>query len=163
MLTLCPTTAGDLAELAAMEADPDTGRWLGDTGLGWHERAMADPDQEHLAAWAGGELAGFVVLAGLGRADRSIELRRMVITPRFRGAGRGRALLLAALGRARGQHRAGRVWLDVKAGNVRARSLYLAMGFTLVRDQPGGGPAPGGQPADDDLLIMEYSALPGMC
>jgi diamine N-acetyltransferase len=157
MLRLRPTGAADMAELAAMEADPDTGRWLGETGLRWHERALADPDQEHLAAWAGSELAGFVVLAGLRRADRSIELRRMVIAPRFRGAGRGRALLAAALGRAREQHRARLVWLDVKAGNLRARSLYAAAGFTLARTQPGTG-----QPGPEDLLIMEHPGPPGL-
>ena len=99
MLRLRPTGAGDLAQLMDMEADPDTGHWLGETGSAWHEQVLADPDQEHLSAWVDGELSGFVVLAGLCRGDRSVELRRMVIARGFRGTGRGRALLAAALGK----------------------------------------------------------------
>lgn len=148
MLELRVTTLDDLADVHAMEQAADTGQWLGETGRRWHEQALADPDQEHLAAGPRGALTGFAVLAGLERADRVIELRRMVVAPASRGTGQGRALLRAAIARAYDQHGAARVWLDVRPGNQRARSLYQAEGFAPVA---GVGPAPG-----DDLLVLEH-------
>jgi diamine N-acetyltransferase len=154
MLTLRETTAADLGWVVAMETAPDTRQWLGETGLAWHERALADPDQEHLVAGDGTALAGFVVLAGLRRADRVIELRRMVVAAAFRGSGRGRALLQTALDRACHHHRARRVWLDVKTGNLRARSLYASAGLTVAPALATVMPEP--DAAASDLLVMEH-------
>jgi diamine N-acetyltransferase len=154
VLTLRPTTAADLAQVAAMEAAADTGSWLAETGLTWHERALADPDQEHLAAVEPGVLAGFAVLAGLRRDDHVVELRRMVVSAELRGAGRGRELLRAALARAYRTHGASRVWLDVKTDNLRARALYEADGFVVVRTLACALPAADGVPSD--LLVLEH-------
>jgi diamine N-acetyltransferase len=132
VLTLRLTTPGEVAAVTAIEAAADTGEWLGDTGHAWHERALADPAQEHLVAGEPGALLGFAVLAGLDRRDRVIELRRMVVAPALRGTGKGRALLQAVLTRALRQHQAARVWLDVKPDNLRARSLYESEGFTVT-------------------------------
>ena len=157
MLALRLTTADDLDQVSAIEQAADTGQWLGETGPTWHERALADPDQAHLAAGEPGVMTGFVVLAGLQRSDRVIELRRMVVAPAFRGRGQGRALLQAALARAYHQNCAQRVWLDVKTGNLRARSLYESEGFVAVA-----GPAPGpGSEGTSDLLVMEHPGVPG--
>lgn len=49
----------------------------------------------------------------------------MVIAAERRGAGLGRRLLRAAVGRAYEHHAARRVWLDVKDDNVRARALLF--------------------------------------
>jgi diamine N-acetyltransferase len=73
-VSIRPGTAADLAGGAALETGPDTARWLGETGLAWHERALADPDQEHLVAEEDGHLAGFAVLAGLRDGGPAIEL-----------------------------------------------------------------------------------------
>ncbi|MEP7026036.1 MAG: GNAT family N-acetyltransferase, partial [Actinomycetota bacterium] len=97
MLTLRPITARDLIHVAAWEARADTSMWLGETGRAWHESVLADPDQEHLIAEDTAALAGFAVLAGMRTGDGAIELRRIVVAPAFRGTGRGRALLRAAL------------------------------------------------------------------
>jgi diamine N-acetyltransferase len=133
MLMIRPTRADDLTRIAVLEAAPDTPQWLGETGFAWHERALTDPDQEHLVAESGGAPAAFVILAGLRGSDGAIELRRMVVGPDFRGAGQGRALLKAALARAHDHHGASRVWLDVKAENVRARALYESERFVLTQ------------------------------
>lgn len=50
MLTLRATTSADIRHVTSWEADADTAPWLGETGRGWHERALADPDQHHLIA-----------------------------------------------------------------------------------------------------------------
>ena len=48
MLRTRPATAKDLETLVALETGPDTARYLGVTGLGYHRTVLADPDQEHI-------------------------------------------------------------------------------------------------------------------
>lgn len=131
MLALRPTTEADLAAVLAWEAEQDTTCWLGDTGPAWHRNALGDPAQEHLTAVAGARSVGFAVLARLG--EPAVELRRMVVAPPHRGEGLGRELLRAVVARATAGHGATGVWLDVKAGNARARRLYETEGFTVTR------------------------------
>jgi diamine N-acetyltransferase len=151
-MTLRATAAADLGHVTAWEAQADTRMWLGETGPAWHEQAVADPDQEHLIAEDAGTPAGFAVLAAVRTGDGAIELRRMVVSPAVRGTGRGRALLRAVLARAGHDHRAARVWLDVKPQNQRARQLYETEGFTLTRTIPGALTEPDG--TTTDLLVM---------
>ncbi|MBE3007887.1 GNAT family N-acetyltransferase [Microbispora sp. NEAU-D428] len=154
MLRTRPTVHEDLARLVEWETDPDTSVWLGETGRDWHERALADPNQDHILAERDGALSGFAVLAGIRRTDRVLELRRMVVSPAQRGAGRGRALLRAALACAYEHHGAGRVWLDVKAHNRRARALYESEGFAVTDVLAGAVGEPDGTATD--LVIMVH-------
>jgi len=156
MLTLRTTTSADVLHVTGWEADADTAMWLGQTGRSWHERVLADPDQQHLTAEDAGTPAGFVVLAGVRSGSGTIELRRMVVSSAFRGTGRGRELLRAALAHARREHRATQVWLDVKVPNLRARGLYESEGFTPARTIPGGATEPDG--TTTDLLVMTREA-----
>jgi len=64
VLTLRPTGEADLDSIVAIEAAEDTARWLGETGPDWHERARADPDQDHVVAELDGVIVGFGVMAG---------------------------------------------------------------------------------------------------
>jgi diamine N-acetyltransferase len=80
----------------------------------------------------------------------------MVVSPAFRGAGRGRALLRAALARARREHRAARIWLDVKPHDVRARRLYESEGFVLTRTTARALTEPDGMKTG--LLVMTRDA-----
>jgi ribosomal protein S18 acetylase RimI-like enzyme len=137
--------------ITGWEADEDTVVWLGETGPCWHERALADPDQQHLTAVDGDVLAGFVVLAGV-RGGGIIELRRIVLPPALRGAGRGRELFRAALAHAHREYQATQIWLDVKDDNVRARRLYESEGFIPARTIPDGVTEPDGTATD--LLVM---------
>jgi ribosomal protein S18 acetylase RimI-like enzyme len=155
MLTLRPAAADDLQNLAEWEAEPGTSTWLGETGPAWHARALSDPDQEHLVAIEAEATVGFAVLAGL-RDGEAIELRRMVISPAHRRTGRGRALLTAALARAYQHHGARRVWLDVKAHNHRARTLYESEGFTATETLTGAITEADGTLSD--LVIMAHQA-----
>ncbi|MPZ63616.1 MAG: GNAT family N-acetyltransferase [Propionibacteriales bacterium] len=133
MLSIRPTAVADLAVVTALEDEPDTAEWLCETGPAWHERALQDPDQEHLVAEYDGGTAGFMVLAGLRRSDGVLELRRIVAAPAVRRTGVGRAMLKAAVACAIDVHDARRVWLDVKTQNVRARTLYESEGFVPTR------------------------------
>lgn len=144
MVTLRRTEHPDLDLIAAVEADADTRRWLGDTSAAWHVAALDDPDQEHLVLLEEGGFAGFAVLAGLTDPGGGIELRRLVVAAHRRGRGLGGSALRAVVGRAfsSGAHR---VWLDVKEANRRAQARYAGAGFTregLLRDacaEPDGG------------------------
>lgn len=153
MLTLRPTTAADLQSVAGWEAEPGTAVWLGETGREWHARALDDPGQEHLIGSADGVPVGFAVLAGVGEGE-AIELRRMVVATAHRGAGHGRALLTAVLAQAYHRHGAGRVWLDVKPGNARARALYASAGFTVIETRAGAIAELDG--TRSDLIVMTH-------
>jgi len=60
----------------------------------------------------------------------------MYVVPDQRGKGLGRRLLLAALERARAWPEVEQVWLDVTTGNIAARALYVACGFTSIAIKP---------------------------
>lgn len=94
------------------------------------------------------------MLAGVRNGGGAIELRRMVVSSAFRGTGRGRELLRAAVAHSRREHRATHVWLDVKVRNLRARRLYESEGFTPARTIPGGLTEPDG--TTTDLLVMTH-------
>ena len=134
-----PTVAGEVDLVLAMEADPDTAPWLGDSSRAWH----AAPDVEHLLASRDGALVGFVVLAGPRGGETGTELRRIVVAAEHRGRGHGRAVLRAALARV-ADGGSGRVWLDVKPDNRRARALYETEGFTVERELLADPRDPGG-------------------
>lgn len=153
MLTLRPTTSGDLHDVVGWESEPGTAVWLADTGHAWHAHALSDPDQEHLIGLDSGVPIGFVVLAGV-RTGKTIELRRMVVSGAHRGTGRGRALLRAALARAYDRGGARGVWLDVKPANVRARALYESAGFVATETRAGAIPEPDG--TRSDLIVMTH-------
>lgn len=152
-LVLQLTQQVDLCQMVAFETDPPTRCWLGETGEYWHRRAISDGTQEHLTAVLDGTGAiGFVVLAGLGQVPSVIEIRRVVIGAEWQGLGHGRALLRAAIERARALHGATKVWLDVKPGNRRARALYGQEGFREERLIADAMAEPDG--TFSDLIIM---------
>ncbi|HEV2637116.1 MAG TPA: GNAT family N-acetyltransferase [Actinocrinis sp.] len=159
MLRTRPATAHDLETLVALETGPDTARYLGTTGLGFHRRALADPDQEHIVGElgppdSGAAIVGFVLLAGLRDGGGLIELRRIVLSGAHRGGGHGRALFRAAVARAYRWHCATGLWLDVKPDNARGRALYESEGLARTGTIP--DPTdPGGR-----LLLMAYPARP---
>lgn len=159
MLRTRPATASDLETLVALETGPDTARYLGVTGLGFHQAVLADPDQEHIVGEledvaAGTVIAGFVVLAGLSEGGGRIELRRIVLSHTHRGGGHGRELFRAAVRRAFRRHGATGLWLDVKPENKRGRALYESEGLVQTGTIP--DPTdPGGV-----LLLMAYPNPP---
>ena len=128
---LCRATAGDRRGRDpsghALEADPEALPFI----LRWsdheHLAAISDPDQVHLAIDVGDQLAGFALLAGIGNHHRSVELRRLVVSPPGQGLGKtALALIIQHAFERLGAHR---LWLDVKVANRRGRRAYERAGF----------------------------------
>ena len=92
----------------------------------------------------GGAVRGFAsgrLLAG------TVHVLRLAVDPAVRRRGHGRALLAALLAWAV-EVAADDVTLEVRAGNVAARALYGAAGFTEV------GRRPGYYPDGEDAVLM---------
>jgi RimJ/RimL family protein N-acetyltransferase len=126
---LRPTTPGDLDFVLDAERDPENARFILPWTRDQHARALADPDAAHRIIERGGtrDRVGFVLLLGLTSAHGSLEFRRIVVTAKGRGL--GRAAVRAVKRLAFEEHKANRLWLDVKDFNARARHLYASEGF----------------------------------
>jgi len=96
-----------------------------------HEAAIRFPDFRHFIIEAGPGLdaVGFLILIGCRSPHHSLELKRMVV--QTKGQGMGRAALRLVKKIAFDDLGAHRLWLDVKARNLRAKALYDSEGFCL--------------------------------
>ncbi|OAB55268.1 hypothetical protein AY600_13855 [Phormidium willei BDU 130791] len=129
-LELRPTRHADLGFVRAAEAAPENRDFVGQWSHEDHARCIASDDCAHFTLFAEGEAppAGYVILQGLETPDRSLLLRRLVVTRKGQGVG-GRALRAAQrfCFETLGFHR---LWLDVHEDNP-ARHLYERLGFVL--------------------------------
>jgi diamine N-acetyltransferase len=129
IVRLSTTTDADLDFVEKAESDPDTSPFIVPWPRHRHTIALGDPDIAHrIAKDEAQNPVGFVILAGLTNADSSIEFRRIVVVRK--GEGCGRLIVRAVKELAFNELRAHRLWLDVKAHNARARSLYKSEGFS---------------------------------
>jgi RimJ/RimL family protein N-acetyltransferase len=146
------TVDDDLGPFVEAQGEPDTRRWLGEVSLAWHQRALRTPGLEHLTIEHDGDIAGFVLLAGVADPSRIVELRRIVTLPHLRGLGIGRATLVRVVDRVFDIHGAHRLWLDVKSGNAGARRVYERVGFRFEGELRDSWPEPDG--TFSSLVIM---------
>jgi diamine N-acetyltransferase len=142
---LRPTDRADLRFCLSAESDPGVAPYISPWTAEQHEAALTDPDQRHLLLRHDGRRVGFVLLAGLARADRVVEFRRLVVTER--GQGLGRRAVDLVVREVFQRWGAERLWLDVKRGNRRARRIYADAGFRVERD--------------GELVIMSRGVTPG--
>ncbi|MBA3590918.1 N-acetyltransferase [Methylibium sp.] len=128
-LRLRPTMLFDLDFVLTVEQDPACRPFITPWERTQHEGAVRFPDFRHfiVEAGTGTQAVGFVILQGCRSRHRSIELKRMVI--QVQGQGLGRACLRMLEQIAFRDLHAHRLWLDVKANNVRAKALYDSEGF----------------------------------
>lgn len=122
----------------------------------WSEAAMAaelaSPHGTYLLVEEGGRILGYGgVRVVRGAADADIQT--IALDAAARGVGRGRALLVALLERARDAG-ARTVFLEVRADNPVAQGLYLREGFTVTGRRPRYY-----QPDDVDALIMQLDLV----
>jgi ribosomal protein S18 acetylase RimI-like enzyme len=100
---------------------------------GWVQSSLAtmgDPGHAVLVAELEGRVVGFVTLSPSrhwsGEAEASIG--ELVVSQRAEGGGIGRALVQAAMARAR-ENGCARISVSTGAANARARALYRRLGF----------------------------------
>jgi ribosomal-protein-alanine N-acetyltransferase len=92
----------------------------------------------------------FVALTGFDE----LHLLNVTVAPPWQGQGHGHALLnaVAEHGRRRGLTT---LWLEVRAGNVRARTLYRELGFVEAGLRRGYYPATAGR--REDAVVMSLA------
>lgn len=128
-LDLRPTTPSDLEFVLAAESDPENAPYVGQWSRQRHLDHLTRSPQGHqiLLSVPDHHPIGYAIFMGIGDPNRSIQLKRLVIT--VKGKGYGRAALQRFKGLAFDQWGAHRFWLDVKDHNQRARYLYGSCGF----------------------------------
>lgn len=110
---------------------------------------------ECLTAADGGLIGYFLAMPGVDE----LHLLNLTVAPEHQGRGHARALLsrVVELARGRGDDA---VWLEVRAGNSRARDLYLRNGFTEVGLRRGYYPAAASRREDAVLMRRGVDPLP---
>ena len=126
MVTLRSTQVPDLDYVLAAESSPENSPYIGQWSREQHIDLFSQADAAHLIVEdhqaTPPEKVGYVILQGLTDPDASILLKRLVITRKAQGYGRGAIELVKEM--AFNKYHAHRLWLDVKDFNYRAQSLY---------------------------------------
>ncbi len=125
-LIVRPTRVEDVEWVLGAEAAPAQRPFVTQWTRDAHQQALTNEDRAHGIIEDGGDLIGYVILAGLAEG-RSIELVRIVVTRPGRGI--GRRVLRAIERHAFDVLGAHRLWLDVFTHNDRALGLYRSEGF----------------------------------
>lgn len=84
-IRLVPSTQDDIDFVVFAEHDRRIAPFIMPWNRSRHVAALAEPDLSHQCVWVDRRIAGFVLLAGLLSCNRSIELRRLVVTLQGRG------------------------------------------------------------------------------
>ena len=95
----------------------------------WQQRFEADPEYDPTLCFIALDAEGIV---GVAQCWTSAYIKDLVVHPRARGLGLGRALLLHTF-KVFAQRREGFVDLKVREDNLRARGLYESAGMYVVR------------------------------
>lgn len=132
-MTIClrPTQSADLDFVIVAEADPENAPYINHWTLAHHQAAIMDEAIAHFIIERSADQApvGYTLLEGLQDPDRSVLLRRLVITAKGQGYGRTALRSLKAL--VFDEWQMHRFWLDVKDFNQRAIHLYQTEGFVV--------------------------------
>jgi steroid delta-isomerase-like uncharacterized protein len=135
-LRLRATADADLDFVLALESAADNSPFVGQWSREEHRAAIRSADMAHLIIETADERpVGYAIVTGVRNPHGSVCLQRIVIGEKGRGFGREALRLIAPF--AFEQCGAHRLWLDVKAGNARAKGLYESVGFAvegLLRD-----------------------------
>lgn len=150
--TLAPMTIADLDAVMAIESAaydfPWTrGNFIDSLAAGYLAHLLLAPDGNRSV------LGYFVAMAGV----EELHLLNITVEPAVQGRGHARTLLgaLAVLCR---QHGAGSLWLEVRASNGRAKSMYEHVGFTQAGLRKGYYPATFGRREDAVVMRLKVDA-----
>lgn len=135
-LVLRYTEEKDLDYIINAEKEPENLPYVGQWTREQHLRALSDEDVLHIVLEDNQNTKiGYAIIAGIQNPNKSIELKRIVVTKKGEGFGRIFLRLIKRL--LFNQLNAHRLWLDVRDYNIRAKSLYKAEGFIeegLIRE-----------------------------
>lgn len=131
------TEEKDLDFVYDTEHKPDNAQYVGLWTKEQHMKALTQEDMLHLIIGNAKthKPVGYVIIAGLENPNHNIEVRRIVISEKGKGFGRGTLKLVKKI--AFKQLKAHRLWLDVRFKNHMAQSLYQSEGFVkegVLRD-----------------------------
>ena len=88
-MLLTKTQKEDLDQIMAMETHPDNSAFVFPNTKEEHLDLLRNEDINHfILREADGSIIGYLILAGLTNANKSIELRRIVISIKGKGYGR---------------------------------------------------------------------------
>jgi ribosomal-protein-alanine N-acetyltransferase len=149
--SLLPLTIAQLDAVLAIEVEvypfPWTrGNFIDSLAAGYWARTLYTAD---------GLLIGYLVaMAGV----EEMHLLNITVAPPHQHCGHARAMHAALIAEAKRQ-RASRLWLEVRASNARARSLYERLGYRAIGLRKSYYPAPAGQ--REDAIVMGLDLLGG--
>lgn len=114
--------------LLVMECESKYPDYIGQWSLQQHADAINNPDFLHLTFFNGeNEFIGYVILKGIANTHRSIELMRVAVMKT--GLGYGKEIIGQIIRLSFDNLKAHRLWLDVRANNIRAQNAYQNIGF----------------------------------
>lgn len=117
-------TADDIAVVLGLEREIFTEAWSRDD----FEFCVEDGNEYPFVLEADGSIVGYCVIAYI---VGECEISNVAVAKEHRGQGLGRALMDRMLLEAK-RLGASKVMLEVRAGNVPARTMYDSYGFTAV-------------------------------
>ena len=144
-MTLRPATADDLAAIMMLERTSfPTDAW----SEAMMREELASPHGWYVVDDEAGRLVGYAGLRAVAGA-KDADIQTIAIAEVSRGSGRGRAMLRALLAEA-ARRRVTDVFLEVRADNPVAQSLYVSEGFAEIGRKPRYY-----QPDDVDAVVMK--------
>ena len=149
---LLPMTAAHVDAVMAIEAAAYAFPW----SRGNFIDSLASAYLARVLRGADGELLGYFV--AMGGVDE-MHLLNITVAPSAQGRGHARVLVDALLAQCR-LRQARKLWLEVRAGNARARGMYLHLGFEQVGVRRGYYPAPSGRREDAIVMSRKVGAMP---
>jgi len=122
-------TASDIPAILRLEHRREFHTFIGTWPETKHAKTFADEDSCYLVVEDDAhEVVGYAILLGVASPDRSIELKRVVISAP--GQGHGKQLLHFIANRVFNEYKAHRLFLDVYETNPRAKYVYATFGFS---------------------------------
>ncbi len=147
---LLPMTTAQVAAVMAIEVAAYPFPW---TRGNFIDSLAAGHPARVLQGARGELLAYFVAMAGVDE----MHLLNITVAPAVQGRGHARTLIAALVALCR-EHAARELWLEVRASNAHARSMYTHFGFTQVGLRKGYYPAPFAR--REDAVVMSLKLDP---
>ena len=128
-IILRKTKVEDLEFVINAERQKENAQYIGQWTKDQHTNSLVNKDILHIIIEesATQKPIGYLIISGIENKNNSIEFRRFVICEKGKGFGKETLKLVKRL--AFNDLKAHRLWLDVRAKNIRAQNIYKSEGF----------------------------------